>query len=104
MSSVFFCLVRCCALGGLRSTSDVDVAIEGKLDAQEYFTLWRELERAAPEQVPPSPRSPVPLSPHLPLSLSPGVGTSGRMVGWIWTSYWQREKTHQGMPITVWGM
>ena len=34
--------------GGLHSTSDVDVAIEGKLDAQEYFTLWRELERAAP--------------------------------------------------------
>jgi predicted nucleotidyltransferase len=34
--------------GRLRSTSDVDVAIEGKLDAQEYFTLWRELERAAP--------------------------------------------------------
>jgi predicted nucleotidyltransferase len=34
--------------GGLRSTSDVDVAIEGKLEAQEYFALWRELERAAP--------------------------------------------------------
>jgi predicted nucleotidyltransferase len=34
--------------GGLRSTSDIDVAVEGKLDAQEYFTLWRELERAAP--------------------------------------------------------
>ncbi len=35
--------------GGLRSTSDVDVAIEGKLKAQEYFALWRELERAAPD-------------------------------------------------------
>jgi len=34
--------------GGLRSTSDIDVAIEGKLDAQAYFALWRELERAAP--------------------------------------------------------
>jgi len=34
--------------GGLRSTSDVDVAIEGKLEAQEYFALWRELEQAAP--------------------------------------------------------
>ena len=34
--------------GGLRSTSDIDVAIEGELDAQEYFALWRELERAAP--------------------------------------------------------
>ena len=34
--------------GGLRSTSDVDVAVEGKLDAKEYFALWRELEQAAP--------------------------------------------------------
>lgn len=34
--------------GALRSTSDVDVAIEGGLNAQEYFALWRELERAAP--------------------------------------------------------
>ncbi len=34
--------------GGLRSTSDIDIAIEGKLEAQEYFALWRELERAAP--------------------------------------------------------
>jgi predicted nucleotidyltransferase len=34
--------------GALRSTSDVDVAIEGGLDAEEYFALWRELERAAP--------------------------------------------------------
>lgn len=35
--------------GALRSTSDIDVAIEGRLDAQEYFALWRELERAAPD-------------------------------------------------------
>ncbi len=32
----------------LRTTSDVDVAIEGALDAEEYFALWRELERAVP--------------------------------------------------------
>jgi predicted nucleotidyltransferase len=31
----------------LRTKSDVDVAIEGTLDAEEYFALWRELERAA---------------------------------------------------------
>lgn len=30
----------------LRATSDVDIAVEAKLDAQEYFALWRELERA----------------------------------------------------------
>jgi predicted nucleotidyltransferase len=47
--------VRCAYLfgsvlrpGALRSTSDIDIAIEGRLDAQEYFALWRELERAAP--------------------------------------------------------
>jgi predicted nucleotidyltransferase len=34
--------------GALRSTSDVDVAIEGGLGAEEYFALWRELEQAAP--------------------------------------------------------
>jgi len=33
--------------GVLRSTSDIDVAIEGTLSAEEYFALWRELERAA---------------------------------------------------------
>lgn len=32
--------------GALRSTSDIDVAIEGRLDAEEYFALWRELEQA----------------------------------------------------------
>ncbi len=30
----------------LHATSDVDIAVEGPFDAQEYFTLWRELERA----------------------------------------------------------
>jgi predicted nucleotidyltransferase len=34
--------------GALRSTSDIDVAIEGRLNAEEYFALWRELEQAAP--------------------------------------------------------
>jgi predicted nucleotidyltransferase len=33
--------------GALRPSSDVDVAVEGKLSAEEYFDLWRELERAA---------------------------------------------------------
>ena len=33
--------------GGMRPTSDVDVAIEGRLGAEDYFALWRELERAA---------------------------------------------------------
>jgi predicted nucleotidyltransferase len=33
--------------GAWRSTSDVDLAVEGKLSAEEYFALWRELERAA---------------------------------------------------------
>lgn len=33
--------------GDMRSTSDVDVAVEGSLKAEDYFALWRELERAA---------------------------------------------------------
>jgi len=33
--------------GALRSTSDIDLAVEGRLSAGEYFALWRELERAA---------------------------------------------------------
>jgi predicted nucleotidyltransferase len=37
--------------GALRSTSDVDVAFEGELNAEEYFALWRALERAAPDWV-----------------------------------------------------
>ena len=35
--------------GGMRSTSDVDLAVEGDLTAEDYFALWRELERAAGE-------------------------------------------------------
>ena len=34
--------------GAMRAVSDVDVAVEGELSAEEYFALWRELERAAP--------------------------------------------------------
>jgi predicted nucleotidyltransferase len=34
--------------GALRLTSDVDIAIEGQLDAETYFSVWRELERSAP--------------------------------------------------------
>jgi predicted nucleotidyltransferase len=33
--------------GAWRSTSDIDLAIEGTLSAEAYFALWRELERAA---------------------------------------------------------
>jgi len=33
---------------GLRATSDVDLAIEGDLGAEEFFAVWRDLERAAP--------------------------------------------------------
>jgi len=32
----------------LRDDSDIDIAIEGTLSAEEYFALWRELERAIP--------------------------------------------------------
>jgi predicted nucleotidyltransferase len=32
--------------GALRSTSDIDIAVEGRLNAEDYFALWRELERA----------------------------------------------------------
>ena len=35
--------------GGMRSVSDVDLAVEGDLAAEDYFALWRELERAAGE-------------------------------------------------------
>lgn len=31
--------------GALRVPSDVDIALEGTLDAEGYFALWRELER-----------------------------------------------------------
>lgn len=33
--------------GAMRLDSDIDIAIEGALSAEEYFALWRELERAA---------------------------------------------------------
>ena len=32
--------------GAMRPTSDIDIAIEGRLSAEEYFALWRRLERA----------------------------------------------------------
>lgn len=31
----------------MRATSDIDIALEGELDAATYFAAWRELERAA---------------------------------------------------------
>ncbi len=34
--------------GAMHAMSDVDVALEGDLDAEAYFAVWRELERAAP--------------------------------------------------------
>ncbi len=35
----------------MRPDSDVDVAIEGDLSAEEYFALWRELEEASGEVI-----------------------------------------------------
>ncbi len=35
--------------GAMRRDSDLDIAIEGRLSAKDYFALWRELERAIPE-------------------------------------------------------
>jgi len=32
--------------GAMRRDSDVDIAVEGKLNASDYFALWRELEHA----------------------------------------------------------
>ncbi len=32
--------------GGLNETSDLDVAVEGTLGAEDFFAFWRELERA----------------------------------------------------------
>ena len=32
--------------GALRRTSDIDIAIEGAVDAQTYFAVWRALELA----------------------------------------------------------
>ncbi len=37
--------------GAMRPDSDVDVAIEGDLSAEEYFALWRELEEASGEVI-----------------------------------------------------
>ncbi len=37
--------------GAMRRDSDVDVAIEGHLSPEDYFALWRELERAIPGRV-----------------------------------------------------
>jgi len=31
--------------GALRPASDVDVAVEGEIDAETFFALWRELEQ-----------------------------------------------------------
>jgi len=31
-----------------RNNSDIDVAVEGTLSAEDYFALWRALERAIP--------------------------------------------------------
>ncbi|MBM3130718.1 MAG: nucleotidyltransferase domain-containing protein [Chloroflexi bacterium] len=36
--------------GMLRRDSDIDIAIEGHLTAEDYFALWRELERAIPDR------------------------------------------------------
>ena len=35
--------------GAFRSLSDVDIAVEGELSAEDYFALWRELDRAVPD-------------------------------------------------------
>jgi len=43
---VFGSVVRPGAM--LRKDSDIDVAIEGTLSAEDYFALWREIERAIP--------------------------------------------------------
>jgi len=34
--------------GAMRRDSDIDIAVEGHLGAEEYFALWRDLERAIP--------------------------------------------------------
>lgn len=33
--------------GAMRATSDVDIALDGELDAETYFAIWREMEKAA---------------------------------------------------------
>ncbi len=37
--------------GGMGPRSDVDVAVEGKLSAEEYFALWRALEEQSGQPV-----------------------------------------------------
>lgn len=37
--------------GEMGRRSDVDVAVEGKLSAEDYFALWRALEEASGESV-----------------------------------------------------
>ncbi len=34
--------------GAFRADSDIDVAVEGELSADAYFSLWRDLEAALP--------------------------------------------------------
>lgn len=34
----------------MRRDSDVDIAVEGSLTAEEFFALWREMERAIPDR------------------------------------------------------
>ncbi len=34
--------------GAMRRNSDIDIAVEGDLTAEEYFALWRDLDRAIP--------------------------------------------------------
>ncbi|MCX7856235.1 MAG: nucleotidyltransferase domain-containing protein [Anaerolineae bacterium] len=38
-------------LGAMGRESDVDVAVEGRLSAEEYFALWRALEEASGESI-----------------------------------------------------
>jgi predicted nucleotidyltransferase len=35
--------------GAMHAGSDIDIAIDKKLSAEDYFALWRDLERAAPD-------------------------------------------------------
>ena len=37
--------------GGMGPQSDVDVAVEGKLNAEDYFALWRALEEASGQPI-----------------------------------------------------
>ena len=35
--------------GAFHAASDIDIAIEGEIDAETYFALWHALERALPD-------------------------------------------------------